>query len=116
MQELKTARETIADSTVELWYDKLFVKHLVKKIQDLDVNIGAVIYPELKTIVFLWNKIIIHKAILDEHNTEDTTLDTHVKQAQTKLSLLKSGFIPRADMNMIRKEASRLNIKRGKLL
>ena len=92
--EKKTARESFESSNVEAWYDKVFVKHLVKNIQDVDPGIGAFIFPEVKQIVFYWNKIILHKVWLDEHNTENTSIEEHKKTVADRIRYIKLGLLP----------------------
>lgn len=110
------ASERIKQKKIETWYDRVFVKHLVKRIQDVDPDIGAIIYPETKIIVFLWRKIIVHKVILDEYNTEEKKIEQHVKEVEDRMRILKLGIIPVTSMRAIEKEASKLNIKRGRRL
>ncbi|MEM5785014.1 MAG: hypothetical protein QW469_00545 [Candidatus Aenigmatarchaeota archaeon] len=88
---MKTSRELIAE--IDTYYDKPFVKVLIKKIQDLDPDIGAVIALDKKLLVFIKNEMVIYKVILDKENMENIPMETHIERVKSVLNLLKSGFV-----------------------
>lgn len=89
----KTARETVKNSKLDTWYDKVFVRNLIKEVQKVDPEVGAMIFPELNQIVFYWKRIIIHKVWMDEYNTEDLKLEDHKKKVADTIRYIKSGLI-----------------------
>lgn len=111
--------ENIKDSSVytmqekkhDTYTDKIFIKHLVKRVQDLDDDVSAYIYPDVNIVVFLRNGVVFHKVVLDKFNMSDVNLDWHVKRAETSLRLLRSGLIGAATMSQARNESKKLSTK-----
>ncbi len=93
---------------IDAWLDKAFVKVLVKKVQALDPDIGAVLYPDTKLIVFIKGGIIIYKAILNEENTTNISIEQHVENIKKTLSALKSGLIPSYTIKQAKKQTARM--------
>lgn len=112
----KLGRDLIKESGVDVWYDKVFVRHLVKKIQDIDPDIGAVLFPESKLVVFFWKRIIIHKVLLNEDQTENLSIDWHVNEVKKVIKMLKLNLIPIRDLNNIKSQAKKLKLNYGKKL
>jgi hypothetical protein len=100
----------------ELWYDKLFVKHIVKQVQKQLPEVGIIMYQDKMIMVFMYDNIILHKLYLDQYNTETMKIEDHIEQMKTRLNLLKKGFIPVSTLRDIRKNISRLNINHGKIM
>jgi hypothetical protein len=116
IEPLDLASERIKNKGIDLWYDKPFVKILVKKVQELDPNIGVIMYPETKMVVFLRDKLIVYKLYLDEHNTTKVTIEQHIEKIKNMIDALDRGLIFVKSLKDAQKEAKKLNIKRGKTL
>jgi hypothetical protein len=100
----------------ENWYDRVFVKNLVKRVQDLDPNIGAILYQDTMMIVFMFDGIILYKVVLNELNTEEISIEEHIKRITQPLRMLKLGLIPAKDLDSIKKAVKNININIGKKL
>ncbi len=111
-----TAREYVKDKNIDMWYDKIYVKHLIKEMQKLDSGIGAILYPETKIIIFLWDGIIVHKMLLNEYNQDTLNIKDHVEETRKIIHAMQSGIIPASTMNSVRKQAAKLNLNLGKQL
>jgi len=119
----KTSRELIEEKEAEgldLQYDKLFVKHLVKRIQKVSPDIGAFLYEKSKMIVF-WmetgvGNVIIYKVLLDKNNVNDITIEQHAKKVETIVRLLKLNMIPLKELNTAAREVKKINFKLGRQL
>lgn len=97
----------------DAWIDKPFIKVLVNKVQDLDSDIGAFLYPETKQIIFFWKKVIIDKVTLNEYNTDKVSMEEHIKRIRSVLKNLKSGLIP---IYPIQKRVEGINLKTARQL
>jgi len=103
------ARDLI--SKVDTYFDKPFVRAFIRKVQDIDPDIGAVIALDKKMLVFIRKGIIIYKVILDKENLENIPFEKHIENIRSIVNLLKTGFvIP----SQVKKDAKRLNLKYGK--
>lgn len=97
----------------KFYYDKLFVKHLVKECQRLDPSVGAVFFPETKQVVFYWNRLIVGKIMLDERNLGIQPKE-HAKKIHDTIRYVKAGLIP---VNEIRPRSAGFNrMRTGKIL
>lgn len=113
----KLAREVVAEKKQDLWYDKLFVKHFVKKVQDLDEEIGAVLYPDTFLLVFVYKGVIIYKVTLNKENVEDISIEKHLKNIRRTLGFIRTGIVPvTTAINNIKANPKGLNTKFGKIL
>ena len=110
----KLARDVVAEKKQDLWYDKVFVKHFVKKVQELDENIGAMIYPDTFLLAFVYNGIIIYKISLNKENVEDISIEKHLRNIRRTLGFIRTGLIPATTINNIK--ASPKGLKHGKIL
>jgi hypothetical protein len=95
---LPSARETFQSKKQDTWMDKTFVRIIVREIQKIDSDIGAFLFPETKTLLFFYKKIIIYKLTLNELNTEEIDIASHVKKVRATLHLIKIGAIPLYDI------------------
>ncbi len=93
---------------IDAWLDKAFVRVLVKKVQALDPDIGAVLYPDTKLIVFIKGGLIVYKTILNEENTDSISIEQHVENVKNMLSALKSGLIPVYTIKEAKKQTSKM--------
>jgi hypothetical protein len=116
----KLARDMVKEKNLDLQYDKIFVKNLVKGIQKLSPDIGAYIFPETKMVVFwmdtVMGNVIIYKVLLDKNNVNDITPEEHIKKVETIVRLLKLNMIPLKELNQAAREVKRTNFKLGRLL
>jgi len=109
-------RDLIKEKKIDVWYDKVFVKHLVKKVQDIDPDIGAVLFPDQKLIVFFWKRIIIYKILMTKEQTNDLTIDYHLDKIRNVIRLLKLNLIPVKTLNSIKSRVKNIRLDYGKLI
>ena len=109
-------RDLIKEKKVDVWYDKVFVRHIVRKVQDIDPDIGAVLFPDQKMIVFFWKRIIIYKILMNQDQTENLTIDYHLNRIKNIIRLLKLNLIPIKTLNSIRSRIKNLKLNNGKSL
>jgi hypothetical protein len=115
MEEI-LGRDLIKKNKIDVWYDKVFVRHIVKKIQSVDPNIGAVLYPDQKLIVFFYKRIIIYKILMNEEQTEKFPLNYHIEQIKKIIRLLKLNMIPIRELKTARSNIKNLKLNYGKRL
>jgi hypothetical protein len=115
MPEEKLARDIIKNKE-DNWYDKVFVKYFVKKVQDLDPDVGAIVYPDTFQLVFVWKGVIIYKITLNKLNVEDISVDKHIEKLKSTLIMLRMGMVSATVMQNIKNAPVKLNTKRGKIL
>ena len=97
----------------DTYKDQVFIKHLVKKIQDVDEDIGAFIYENTMTVVFFRNNIIIYKVRLDELNTSEISIERHVERVKSICKMIDLNLIP---LKQIQGNLGKVNTKIGKQL
>jgi hypothetical protein len=119
------AREEAREQAKKLdtFYDKVFVKRVVKAIQDVDPGIGAVIFPtstasenSVAQIIFYWKNIILHKIWLDEKNiaSAEASIAEHQKTVRDRIRMIRLGMI---DIRPLQKAVRGFNKKKtGKFL
>ena len=116
----RLSRDMVSEKNLDLQYDKVFVKHLVKEIQKLSPEIGAYIFEKSKMVVF-WmqtsaGNVIIYKVLLDKNNVNDISPEEHAKRCETIVRLLKLNMVPLKELNTAAKEVKRVNFKLGRQL
>ena len=99
---------------LDVWYDRVFVRVLIKSIQKLDTDIWARVYPDTKLIVFFRRNIIFYKVLMTEENIDKTSIAEHVKKASKTLRVIKLGLIPAKDMAGIGQSMRDFNASLGK--
>ena len=117
---MKSSREYIEEKKDELEYDKTFVKHLVKAIQKISDDVGAIVYPGLKMVVFWthWEgkNIVFYKVLLNKDNINDQTIEDHKKKAETAFRLIKLNMLPMRELNEAARQVRNTNFKSGRWL
>ena len=119
MSEDKTpflAADELKRKKIDTQLDKIFVKHIIKAIQSLDNNIGALYSVNTNTIFFMYGGIVIYTLIMNEYNVSDIKIEQHKETVRKRLEIIRSGTIPEKDMLNIKKSADNINIKGLKLL
>ena len=112
-KEKELARDVFARSedAKTAWIDRPFIRSVVKQVQAVDPDIGAFLYPETKQIIFFWKRVIVHKIILNEFNTETLKIEDHVKKVRTVVNGIKMGLIP---IYEVKKGVANINLKSAK--
>ena len=87
----KSSREVVEEKQPEVWYDRAFVRALQKSLAKHLPEVGAMIFEEQKIIVFFYRRVIIHKILLDEFNTQD--VERHVNLMRKIVTRIKLGAI-----------------------
>jgi len=116
MEKEVLGRDLIKENKVDVWYDKVFVRHLIRKVQDIDPDIGAVLYLDQKLIVFFYKRIIIYKILMNEEQTEKIPLEYHLEQIRKIIKLLKLNLIPIRVLKTARSNIKNLKLNHGKRL
>lgn len=101
MLDFKSARQYFQDKKHKTYYDKVFVKLLVKKVQKMNPEVGAFIFPDQLMLVFFYRKIIIDKIILNEENLERIPFENHVTRIKEIIKMLSENKIPLYDMQQL---------------
>ncbi len=109
----KTAAEYMEDKKFDMYYDKVFVRHLIKQFQKLSPDLGAVFYPHTQQVLFWYNGLIVYKVRLDEYNTSETSLAKHYEKCKMALTMIDANPELR---ERLQAAMSRTNKKIGKLL
>lgn len=96
----------------DTYNDKIYVKHLVKSIQDVDPDIGAFIYETTNTVVFFRNNIIIYKVRMDEFN-QSKDPKWHAEKVKTICRMIDINMIP---LKQLKNNLGKVNYNIGKQL
>lgn len=96
----KASREYFGEKEKKLdtQTDKLFIEHLTKQVQRFEPEVGSFYFPHIKTLVFYWRKIIIHKLMLNELNIEQIPMKKHISDIQRTIRMIDMGLIPLQDL------------------
>ena len=78
------------EKKLDLYYNRVWVDNLCKEVTKMGSGISALIYKELGMILFIWNRIIFYKVMMDAQN-ELTPIEVHIKKAKRVLRALKEG-------------------------
>jgi len=100
----------------ETYYDRVWIKHLIKEIQKLDSSVWAVIYKELKMIIFMTGKIMFYKVMMTENNMEKIKIQQHKERASQILRLLKLNLVPIKELSIAQRGSAKLNFDSGKII
>jgi len=112
----KLSRDFFKEKKINTWYDKIWVKYLVKEIQKVDNEIGAFIFPNIKTIAFWYKNIIIYKILLNEENVDKIKIAEHKKKVEQVVRLLKLNLIPLKDLKTAARQVKNINFQFGRKL
>jgi hypothetical protein len=94
---------------LDIYYDSVWVKHLVKAITDLGSGVGALIYKELGMILFFYNQVVFYKVMMNEANESLIPIEIHVKRAKRVLRLIKEGKVKLHVMEQSQEQFKQLN-------
>jgi hypothetical protein len=98
---------------LDTYFDRPFIKSLIKEIKKIDSSVWAVVYKELKMIIFLTGNIVFYKVMLTEQNIDQITIKQHRERAEKIFRLIKLNLVPIRELGQIKKEAARLDFKKG---
>jgi hypothetical protein len=101
------AEEVFGSKKVETYYDRVFVRHLVKKFQRVDPQIGAQWYPHIQCVVFWYNGVIVYKVMLTEHNVDDVSIAKHIEKVTLAIRMLKTDRNLYARLRDLAKESNK---------
>jgi hypothetical protein len=107
-------RDIIKENKVDTYRDKVFIRQLVKRVRNIDPDIGAIFYPESNLIVFFWRRVIIHKVLLNEDQIDNLGLEYHINHIQKVVQMLKLGLLPIKEIKKARNNIKRLKLNYGK--
>jgi len=110
------SREMMANKRgMNVEFDPTFCKYLIREIQRLSPDIGAVIFKDTKQIVFFYKNIIIYKVLMNALNIEEIKISEHKEKVKTILKMLDLNMIPLKDLQNCRKGIRGINLKLGKI-
>lgn len=89
--------------------DRTFVRHLVKKIQGVEPDVGGVYFDSTKMLVFYWRGVLIDKLILDKTNLEDIKMEEHIQRISRIIRMIKMGALPTYELDQSRSQMKNFN-------
>jgi hypothetical protein len=92
-EKTPVSAEVLFDSKkklVDTYYDKTFVRHLVKQFQKVEPQIGAQWYPHIQCVVFWYNGVIVYKVMLTEYNVDEVSIKSHIEKVTLAIQMLKT--------------------------
>ena len=88
------SRETVESKKLDVWYDKPFVRAIVKEAMKLSPNLAAMMFAEQKMVIFLYKRVIVYKVLLDKYNTEGVSIEDHIKKLKNVMKMVDLNLVP----------------------
>ena len=109
-------KDRIKQGKLDVFEDKIFIKHLTKEIKSIHPDIQVIFYKEQKMVCFIWRGIIFYKVLLDEYNTETIPPKEHKQIALKSFIALVKNLINGIDKLTIYNNMKNFNARSGKQL